>query len=111
MWVRIIRQIRAFLKKWLWGKPTEAAPQETVRLKAKEVQHAYICIDYKGQLINLRKTELASFNNLSRKKKREMASYFANQVKKGNIKFIEMDGKTICVQNRNYGDRARKSSR
>ena len=105
MWVRIIRQIRAFLTKWFWGKPTEKSPQETVRLKAKEVQHAYICIDYKGQLINLKKTEIASFNNLSRKKKREMASYFANQVKKGHVKFIDMDGKKICVKNRDYENR------
>ncbi|MCK4823445.1 hypothetical protein KA005_47275 [bacterium] len=113
MWVNIVRQVRAFLKKWLWEKPTEETPQKKsdTEIKAKEVQHAYVCIDYKGQLINWKKDKVHEFNSMSRNQKRETANYYAIAVKKGRIKFVEIDGKMICVQNRDYETRARKNSR
>ncbi len=105
MLVNIVRQIRFFLNKWFWKKPTEEVPQETVKLKAKEVLHAYACVKYKDQWINLRKSELVAWNNLSRKDRRAMAHKTAMQVKKGEIVFIEVDGKMTCVKNRDYQSR------
>ena len=111
MWVNIVRQIRLFLAKWLWNKPTEVISEKKDQRKATEVQHAYVCIDYKGQLINWKKDKVQEFHSMSRSQKRETANNYAMAEKKGRIKFIEMDGKMICVQNRNYEDRARKNSR
>ncbi len=88
--------------KWIalqfWKKPVaEPAPP-----KATEVIGQYTCIKYNNTWIALRKTELAAWNSLSRKRKREMAQTFRQREKKGEIKFVEINGRMACVKNRNY---------
>ena len=99
---RAVRQLSAFLKKWLWAKPT-ARPDP---FKATEVLHLYTCIKYRDQWINLEKTQVAAFEAMARSDKRAMAKRFATQVKKGHIKFVEIDGQMTCVKKKNYESKA-----
>lgn len=100
---RAVRQLSAFLKKWLWAKPT-ARPEP---FKATEVQHLYTCIKYNDQWINLKKTEVAAFHAMARSDKRAMALKFKHQVKKGHLKFIEINGQITCIKtHNNYEHRA-----
>ncbi len=113
MWVHIVRQIRLFLKKWFWNKPTEETPQKKTdtEIKAKEVMHAWTCVKYNDQDIALRKSEIPSWNNASRKRKRQIAHDTAMAVKKGRLKFIEIDGKMTCVKNRDYATRVKRNAK
>jgi len=96
---QIIRQIIQWLTKWFWNKPTARPDPFT----AKEVLHLYTCVQYKGQWINLRKTELKAFDAMARSDKRAMALRFKQQVKKGHLKFVEIDGQMTCIKNKDYG--------
>lgn len=109
--MRLLKKLYEWLQKWFWSKPTEQVPEKKDQRKATEVQHAYVCIDYKGQFINWEKSRVHEFHSMSRKQKRETANNYAMAEKKGRIKFVEIDGKMICVQNRDYETRARKNSR
>jgi hypothetical protein len=94
----VISRILRFLKFWLWTKPV-ARPEPA---KAVDVINQYVVIDYKGQLINLKKTEIDAFNNLKRKDKRAMAQKFAAMEKKGQIRFEEIKGKLVAIKNKDY---------
>lgn len=96
-----IRQFWTWLINLFWTRPTD----EPEPFKATEVKHLYTCIKYKGQWINLKKTEVAAFEAMARSDKRAMAQRFAVLVKKGKIKFIEIDGEMICVKNKDYGSK------
>jgi len=99
---KIVRQLSAFLRKWFWTKPTEK-PREP---KATQVIHNYICVKYRDQWINLRKSEIEAWNRMSRKDRRAMAQRFAVLQKKGKIKFVEINGQMTCVKNKDYGNKA-----
>lgn len=102
--IKIIRKIIKFLKYWFWKKPV-SKPEP---LKATEVIKSWTVINYHGQNINLHNTEIPMFNALSRKDKRAMALRFQVMERKGEIKFIEIDGRMTCVKNLDYKRRAEK---
>jgi hypothetical protein len=96
---KIIRQILAYLKKVLWSTPTD-------KDKATDVIQNYTCINYKGQWVNLHKNQVAAFNALSRYDKRAMAKRFEVLVRKGKLKFVEINGVMTCVKNKDYERKA-----
>lgn len=96
--MKYVRQLFLFIKKWLWTIPTSKN-----KLKATDVLSEYVCIDYKGQLINLRKVEIPLWNGLSRKEKRAMSLKTKIQVQKGMIRFEKINGKMTCIKNKDYG--------
>lgn len=98
--MKAIRAFLKFLKRWFWDKPTD--PKQD-KLKLLDVEDKYICLDYKGQLINLKKTELDAWNALARSDKRAMAMRFRTMVRQGKIRFEEVNGKIICIKNKDYG--------
>mgnify|MGYP001027509324 CR=1 FL=1 len=98
---QIFRQFLAFLKNIFWTRPTDK-PEP---FKATEVLHLYTCIKYKDQWINLKKTEVAAFDAMARSDKRAMAMRFKQLVKKGHIKFVEINGEMTCVKNKDYENR------
>lgn len=102
--IEIFRRIGRWLRYWFWKRPVDK-PEP---LTAKEVIDNWTVIDFHGQYINLHKNEVPMFNALSRKDKRAMARRFYLLEKKGEIKFIEIDGKMTCVRNLNYNRRAEK---
>lgn len=85
----------AWLKKTFWTRPTD-------RPKAVEVESEYVVLNYKGHLINLKKTEVIAFNAMSRKDKRAMALRFDRLVKEGLIRFETINGKSIAIKNKDY---------
>lgn len=95
---KTVRHILAFLKKWFWTEPTS----KDKPLKATDVIGKYICFKYKGQWINLRKSELTAFNRMGRKDKRAMGLRFKSMQKKGQIMFREINGKMVCLKNKDY---------
>jgi hypothetical protein len=100
---KLLLNIWSWVVLWLWQKSTEK-PERTppIKIKAVEVAHAYMVLQYHGQRINILKTEYAFWKAMGRKDKRAMAKRFEVQEKKGLIKFVEVEGNLICVKNRNY---------
>jgi hypothetical protein len=100
--------ILAYLKKviraiWYWLLRRPISKPEPV--KATAVIDEYITIDYKSQLISLRKSELAAFNALSRKDKRAMANRFKILQKKKQVIFQDINGKVVAIWNKDYENR------
>jgi hypothetical protein len=104
---KILLNLWSMIVFWLWRKPTEK-PERTppLKIKAVEVAHAYMILQYHGQHINILQTEYEFWKAMSRKDKRAMAKKFEIQEKKGHIKFVEIEGKLICVKNKPYGEKA-----
>lgn len=105
--------ILSYLKKairaiWYWLLRRPISKPEP--MKATEVVDQYIVIDYHGQLINLRKSEVVAFNAMSRKDKRAMANRFKIMQKKGQIIFQQINGKPVAIRNLDYENR-RKNPR
>jgi hypothetical protein len=103
----MIKQIIKFLKwvKYLfWTKPT-AKPEPP---KATDVIQNWIIVDYHGQKINLHKNELKLWEGLSRADKRAMALRFKTMEKKGEIRFEVINGKEICIRNKDYANKTGK---
>ena len=96
---RIVSAIIKWIKFYFWTKPV-SKPEP---LKATEVIEHWTIIDYHGQKINLHKHEVPMWNALSRKDKRAMAQRFEVMEKKGLIRFETINGKTICIKNKQYG--------
>lgn len=101
--------ILSYLKKairaiWYWLLRREPVPEP---VKATAVIDEYITIDYRGQLISLRKSELAAFNALSRKDKRAMAKRFEVMQKKKQIIFQQIGDKIVAIRNRDYENRGK----
>ena len=98
-----MKKIWQWIKLWLWIKPTAKPPKEIpIRLKATEVAHEYMVIQYHGQKINMHRTEYPMWKLSSRKDKRAMAAKFAKYEKEGLVRFELIEGKQICIRNRNY---------
>jgi predicted HD phosphohydrolase len=100
--VTFLKKIWQRIRYWFWIKPV-SRPEP---LKATDVINQYVVIEYKGQKINLRKTELLMFENLSRQQKRAMARKFEIMEKKGQIRFEEINGKLTAIRNKNYEEQA-----
>jgi len=102
-----IRLFALWIKHWLWEVPTSKPPKEKpIRVKATEVAKEYMVVQYHGQRINLHKNEYPIWKRLGRKDKRAMAAKFTKQEKGGLIKFMEIEGKLICVKNKDYQAKA-----
>ena len=99
-----MRKILQFLRDWLWSKPTE----EDQEPKATEVIQHFVCVKYKDQWINMRKSEIQAWNNMSRKDRRAMALRFKVMEKKGKVKFVRINGQMTCVKNKDYGKSGNK---
>lgn len=91
-----------WVKYLFWTKPT-AKPEPP---KATEVIQNWTILDYHGQKICLHKNEIAYWNGLSRVDKRAMALRFKVMEKKGEIRFEVINGKEICIRNKDYGQKA-----
>jgi len=77
---------------------------------ATDVAKNYIVITYHKQRINLtRAIEYPAWKASSRKDKRITMLRFKNLEEDGLIKFVEVEGQLICVQNRDYQRRADKA--
>lgn len=91
-----VGKLIVWIKKKLWVQPTEPD-------KAIDVESGYVVINYKGHLVNLKKTEVIAFNAMSRKDKRAMVFRFDKLVKDGKIRFETINGKLIAIKNKEYG--------
>lgn len=106
--------ILTYLKKairaiWYWLLRRPISKPEPV--KATEVIDEYITIDYHGQLISLRKSELGAFNALPRKDKRKMAKRFETMQKKGQIIFQQIGNKVVAIRNKDYANRGKNAGK
>ena len=106
--------ILTYLKKvvraiWYWLLRRPISKPEPV--KATAVVDEYVTIDYRGQLISLRKSELQAFNALSRKDKRAMAKRFEVMQKKKQIIFQQIGNKVIAIRNKDYANRGKDTGK
>ncbi|MBK5202117.1 MAG: hypothetical protein JJE45_00145 [Prolixibacteraceae bacterium] len=112
--MKILQAIIKFLKwvkLYLWDKPVSTPPkQQPLRTMAVDVAKDYIVITYHGQRINLtRAIEYPAWKLSSRKDKRITMLRFAKFERDGLVKFVEVDGQLICVNNLDYQRRAEKA--
>jgi len=98
IWQKIWNQLRY----WFWTKPVSRPDPP----KATDVIKEYTVITYNGQKINLRKSELLMFKNMSRQNKRAMANRFKIMEKKGQIRFEEINGNIVAIKNKDYAEQA-----
>lgn len=109
--MKILKKLLEWIKFYLWTRPT-SKPEKTLPLRtmAVDVAKNYIVIKYHGQRINLtRAIEYPAWKLSSRKDKRITMLRFQKFEKDGLVKFIEVDGQLICVQNLDYQRRADKA--
>lgn len=106
-----------FILKWLAGlfNPSKIniTQRSTIRdsaikgsaepLMAKDVIDDYISFNYAGVTLILRKEEKKIFDGMPRGERRKMAHRFNAAVRKGRIKLVTIEGKTIAIKNKNYG--------
>jgi hypothetical protein len=102
--MKALEKFLSYLRDLFWTRPTT----QPLEPKATDVVDLFTCIKYKDQWIELRNTELNSFRDLPRKDKRGMAQATAKLVKKGKLRFVEIDGKMTCVKNKDYGQSRNK---
>ena len=93
----IIRQFLSFLKKWFWSNPTDKVPEKRVAVKATEVVHAYVMVEYKGTKIPIRKSELPMWNAMSNSDKKKMAFKFTKAKQKGQLQAVWIGGQKIFI--------------
>jgi hypothetical protein len=88
---------------WLWTKPVQKPEKSPpLRIKAVELAHAYMVVQYHGQRVNMLKTEYPLWKAMGRIDKRAMAKRMEIAEKKGLIRFEEVDGNLICIKNKKY---------
>lgn len=105
-----------FILKWLAGllkSPESNITQRQISitpskesaklLMAKDVIDDYISFPYAGVELTMRKGEKKIFDKLPRQERRKMAQRFKTAVRKGRIRLITIEGKTIALKNKNYG--------
>lgn len=97
-----------WIRHWLWEVPVaKPIPEKPIRVMGEQVFNDYTVIVYDKQRINLSSAELKLWNDnkkvYPRKDKRATARKFKEQEKKGIIRFEEINGKLICLKNKNYG--------
>jgi hypothetical protein len=105
--MKALEKILSYLRHHFWTGPT-TRPLEP---KATDVSEYYTVVTYRGQMINLHNSELPVWSHMSRYDKRGMARKFEKLEKEGKICFVEMDGKMICVKNKDYGQSRNKSGK
>jgi len=102
--IRFFERVMRWLRYWLWKKPI-SKPEP---LKATEVVENWTIVMCRGQRIGLHQHEIPIYNAMSRKDKRQMALRVKAQEERGEIKFMEIDGKMTCIRNLDYDRRAQK---
>lgn len=109
--IQAIKRFGEWIKLYFWTKPT-SKPVKTLPLRtmATDVAKDYIVITYHKQRINLtRAIEYPAWKLSSRKDKRITMLRFQKFERDGLVKFVEVEGNLICVQNHDYDARARKA--
>jgi hypothetical protein len=99
-----LKRLWGWLEYWFWKKPIS----KPTPLTAKEVIQNWTIVECKGQRIALHHHEIPMWNAMSRKNKRAMALRVKAQEEKGEIRFIEIDGRVTCIRNLDYDRRAEK---
>ncbi len=102
--IEFFKRIWRIIWYWAWKRPV-SKPEP---LKAVEVIEHWTIVERKGQKIALHKHEIPMWNALPRKEKRQMALRVKAQEERGEIKFVEIDGKWTCIRNLDYNRRAEK---
>ena len=106
-----------FIQRWLAGlfksskvsitqqstTPITPPRESAALLMAKDVIDDYISFPYAGVELTLKKDEKKIFDQMPRQERRKMAQRFKAAVRKGRIKLITIEGKTIAFKNKNYG--------
>lgn len=100
--IEFVKSLCSLIYLWGWLKPTRVIKEPSAKIKAVEVAHAYMVVQYHGQRINMLKTDYVAWKAMSRKDKRAMAQRMAIAEKKGQIRFEEIDGHLICIRNKDY---------
>ncbi len=102
------------IKKWFFGLFSrkdftilEGPDIPHIPMTARDVIDDFISFPYCGVELTLKKSEKEKFDKLPREERRKMAHRFKDAIKKGRIKLIKTDGKTIAVINKNYGTNKR----
>jgi hypothetical protein len=107
---KIVTAIIKFLQwvKYLfWTKPITKPPKEQpIRVKGEQVFKDYMVLVYHGQKINIRVSEYEMWKANSRYDKRATAHKFAELEKKGVVRFELIEGKWICLKNKDYEAKA-----
>ena len=101
--------INKIIKKILWWIKFLFGKAEPTPIKAKDVVINWIVIKYHDQNICIRKSEIVMWNKLGREDRRAMAQRTKIMVKKGLIKFQEIEGKTVAIWTKDYEARALKT--
>jgi len=106
----LLKRFWLWLRYWLWEKPTsKPPPEEPIKVKATEVAKEYTVIEYHGQRINLHINELPLWNRSTRKDKRAMKAKFERMEREGLIRWEEIEGKLICIKNKDYEAKKNKN--
>ena len=101
--------INKIIKKILWWIKFLFGKAETTPIKAKDVVNNWIVIKYHDQNICIRKSEIVMWNKLGRNDRRAMAQRFKVMEKKKQIRFQEIEGKTVAIWNKDYQERAERA--
>jgi hypothetical protein len=110
--MKVLKGIGTWIRRWWYHYLLSNPVSENTPLPKPEVpmitdvESEYEVITYQGQRINLHKSQIKQFEKLNRAHKREIKKNWGGDERKGRIKFIEVNGKTICVKNRDYDSRA-----
>lgn len=104
LWQKIQIWIRRRWFKYLSSNPISVKrlpdPEEPM---LTDVENLYEVIEYGGQRINLHKyVEKPKFERMNRDQKRKLKEHWRRMERKGQIKFIEVNGKYICIKNKDY---------
>ena len=101
--ITLLNKIAKWFRYWFWTRPTAKPPKEIpAQPKATEVAREWMVITYHGQNIPMHVNEYPLWKALSRTDKRAMKDKTAKQEAKGLIRFEEINGKMICVKNKDY---------
>lgn len=104
-----ISRIRRWWSNYLRSNPLSVKgplPEPEVPMLT-DVANEYEVITWQGQRINLHKTlEKPRFDKMNRDQKRTVKENWKRMERKGKVKFIEVNGRLICILNRDYDSRA-----
>jgi hypothetical protein len=102
--IKLFKKSGWWIKFIFWTKPTSKPPKDKLpRVKGEQVFKDYLVVTYHGQRVNLHRTlEYPIWKTYSRNEKRATAKAFEIKEKKGLIRFEEIDGKLICIKNKDY---------
>ena len=107
--IELLKRFGRWVKHWFYDVPvSEPTPEEKYKLRMTDVAKEYMVITYHGQRINMHKTEYPMWKLSSRKDKRAMKLRFEKYEKEGLVRFIDVEGKAICVRDLDYEKRAEK---